>query len=1056
MKTTHPGRRAAVACALIVLFSALLALPATAQKSARPVECKGTCWSAERGVWSSSQPASSAETAPPSDEVKGGTEPSAFVLPEYCGAAELSGADISVLDTALGAVGLPGMSGADGDESSYERASRMRSNQRMTYGERYRRNPDGSYGSRSSSRWDSGNVGDRLLEQALSAGSGYFSSWAEGWLGGFGKARISVRVNDEGDVTGSGDFLYPIYDSESTTFFTQVGLRTMSGDRVIGNFGLGQRFFPAENLALGYNVFLDQDFSRNHTRGGAGLEAWYDWLRLSANYYTPLSGWKDSKDYDSRFVEERPAEGYDARLTGYLPFYRNLAVTGAYEKWKGDHVGAFGRDDFLNKNPKVWSYGLEWTPVPILSTSVNQRHSGGQKETQFGLTFNFNFDMPWEDQIASNTVAEMRTVDGSRHDFVNRQNEMILEYREKEGVYNISLFRVLNASLNIFEFSLTTGFGQAAAGQVVTVSAGAGAAVLDPVTGLPATQFTTDANGHIQVQISPQAAGVTQVTLNVGKSSRTFALNVTPLGLLTLTAASGPHYAGDEVTLTATMLDGSGLPVPNAVLTWALVPDPTVGATLTTDGASSPTNASGVATAKVKSTVAQTVTVKVSGTVNGVIYEATVDVPIVANPNGLTLTAPSGPHYVGDEVTLTATMLDGPGQPVPNAALTWTLVPDPTVGATLTTDGASSPTNASGVATAKVKSTVPQTVTVKVSGTVNGVLYEATVDVPIAANTYTLEVSSPSLILNKPTSVIFTFKKNNVVMNAGTSVTFAPNGTNFDNLPAGTENLASGGTYTISNLTGKVAGAAITIEATVDGETVPCTVSVGIGPPTVLTITSNPSNVAANATASMAVKAEDEVGNPVPNVSISWKISTHGGNGTAMPWDFAATLNTTTNASGVATASNIANNMPKGGSYTSPVTGVNRRAVITAYVTGTPTIEISSAYFVFGADPATSSSPGNTFIIDGSGSGHSAIWSESNAFCQAQGGQLPSYGSGDGFGVIGGAAPSPDISAWPYGDYWSRKFESDGYHYYVRLDGGNVNTAGVLTDNSSNRAVCVK
>jgi len=251
---------------------------------------------------------------------------------------------------------------------------------------------------------------------------------------------------------------------------------------------------------LGYNVFLDQDFSRNHTRGGAGVEAWYDWLRLSANYYTPLSGWKDSEDYDSRLVEERPAEGYDARLTGYLPFYRNLAVTGAFEKWKGDHVGAFGRDDFLNKNPKVWSYGLEWTPIPILSTSVNQRHSGGQKETQFGLTFNFNFDMPWEDQITSSTVAEMRTVEGSRHDFVNRQNEMILEYREKEGVFNIIGPRLLGN--NRFAFQLTTGLGLVAAGQTVVVSGlPAGVTVSDGGV------YSTDANGNFILEFLTVPAG---------------------------------------------------------------------------------------------------------------------------------------------------------------------------------------------------------------------------------------------------------------------------------------------------------------------------------------------------------------------------------------------------------------------------------------------------------------------------------------------------------------------------------------------------------------------
>ncbi|MDR1043536.1 MAG: inverse autotransporter beta domain-containing protein [Candidatus Adiutrix sp.] len=378
-----------------------------------------------------------------------------FELPPARGAVDWPEPSAFGLDTALGLAALPEMSGGPGDgESTYEKAWRMQDGPggttRLTYGERYRRNPDGSYGAQSSSPWRGlDHVADRLLGRALSAGSGYFSSWAEGWLGGYGQARVSVRVNGEGDVSGSGDFLYPIYDRQRTTFFTQLGLRTVSDDRLIGNFGLGQRFLPSENFALGYNVFIDQDFSRNHSRGGAGVEAWYDWLRLSANYYTPLSGWKDSKDYDSNLVEERPAEGYDARLTGYLPFYRNLAVTGAFEKWKGEHVGAFGTDDFLQKDPKVWSYGLEWTPVPAFSTSVNQRHSGSRKETQFGLTFNYHFGMDWEDQLSPAVVTEMRTVDGSRHDFVNRRNEIILAYRAKAGAAGGGGISQLQVGLNI-------------------------------------------------------------------------------------------------------------------------------------------------------------------------------------------------------------------------------------------------------------------------------------------------------------------------------------------------------------------------------------------------------------------------------------------------------------------------------------------------------------------------------------------------------------------------------------------------------------------------------
>ena len=541
-----------------------------------------------------------------------------FQLPADQSQPATAEAGAPVLDKALGLVGLPGMSNTSSEESTYEKAWRMSDSPngttRLTYGERYRRNPDGSYGDRSSSQWNSGNIGDRLLEQALSAGSGFFSSWAEGWLGGYGKARISLRVNDEGDVTGSGDFLYPIYDSESTTFFTQFGLRTMANDRVIGNFGLGQRFFLAENFALGYNAFIDQDFSRNHTRGGAGVEAWYDWVRLSANYYTPLSGWKNSKDYDSRFVEERPAEGYDARLTGYLPFYRNLALTGAFEKWKGEHVGSFGSDDVVQKDPRVWSYGLEWTPVPAFSSSVNQRHSGGQKETQFALTFNYRFGMDWEDQLSRAMVAEMRTVDGSRHDFVNRQNEMILEYRAKEGVYNIILLRTLDAVRNIFEFQITDGFGKVAAGRTVSVAADGGATILDPGSGLPAGQFRADENGVFQLQVSPLSAGTTAVTLSLGKTSRTFQLNVTPFNRLCLSDPAGPHYKNEVVTVTATLLDGAGQGLSGQSLIWKSDPAAGGAVTLTPGGNTAP---DGVTTATVSSSTAQPVRVRASAMVNG-------------------------------------------------------------------------------------------------------------------------------------------------------------------------------------------------------------------------------------------------------------------------------------------------------------------------------------------------------------------------------------------------------------------------------------------------------
>lgn len=63
---------------------------------------------------------------------------------------------------------------------------------------------------------------------------------------------------------------------------------------------------------LGANIFLDYDLSRDHARAGFGGEYWRDFLKLSANAYVGLTGWKTSPDVED--YEERPASGWDCVL----------------------------------------------------------------------------------------------------------------------------------------------------------------------------------------------------------------------------------------------------------------------------------------------------------------------------------------------------------------------------------------------------------------------------------------------------------------------------------------------------------------------------------------------------------------------------------------------------------------------------------------------------------------------------------------------------------------------------------------------------------------------
>ncbi|MDL2216386.1 inverse autotransporter beta domain-containing protein, partial [Desulfovibrio sp. OttesenSCG-928-M14] len=451
------------------------------------------------------------------------------------------------------------------------------------------------------------------LDRGLNFGNSFINSMGEAAISGLvdgGRARLNFYFDKDGYFAGEGDALLPFYDSTHTTIFTQLGARSMSAedteDRWIGNFGLGQRWFPAAteedagNWMIGYNAFFDYDFTRDHQRGGVGLEAQYDWLRLASNYYFPLSNWKGSEDFDSRFVKERPAEGWDVRMKGYLPFYRNIAITGAYTQWYGDNVGMFGASE-LEKDPRVWSYGIEYTPIPLVSGFITQKSTErGRTDTEFGLNLTYHFNMPWEEQTSHAKVAELRTVGGSRHEFVDRENRIILEYKAKNN-YHIEYLGPLGG--NRFLFRVVNGFGEFAAGQTVQVSTGgawlAEVAPAQPQSlfaqavdfldelisvkaawaGSSAKSYTTNGQGQFVVQLDPGAlptTGTVTVTATVGNSSASFTLIGSGgggSGGIVFQATSGgtafSTHTGTTATFTVLVQDSSGVNVPDGtVVTW--------------------------------------------------------------------------------------------------------------------------------------------------------------------------------------------------------------------------------------------------------------------------------------------------------------------------------------------------------------------------------------------------------------------------------------------------------------------------------------------------------
>ncbi|MGL6001077.1 MAG: inverse autotransporter beta domain-containing protein, partial [Plesiomonas sp.] len=253
----------------------------------------------------------------------------------------------------------------------------------------------------------------------------------EEWLKRYGTAKVSINVDSDFNLADSeADLLVGLNDTPETFSFTQLGLRHKE-DRTTVNAGVGQRHFNAQDKdMLGYNLFLDHEIEAGHTRIGVGAEYWRDYVKLSANGYLRLSGWKASDelvDYD-----ERAANGFDLRAEAYLPSLPQLGGKLKYEQYFGNEV-ALSDVNNRQKDPYAMTAGINYTPIPLVTVGVDYTKEKGQSgDTQFNLAFNYRLGESVDKQLDSASVAEYRSLAGSRYDLVDRNNNIVLEYRKQE------------------------------------------------------------------------------------------------------------------------------------------------------------------------------------------------------------------------------------------------------------------------------------------------------------------------------------------------------------------------------------------------------------------------------------------------------------------------------------------------------------------------------------------------------------------------------------------------------------------------------------------------
>ncbi|QIB17794.1 inverse autotransporter adhesin-like protein YeeJ [Escherichia coli] len=417
---------------------------------------------------------------------------------------------------------------------------------------------------------------DMNSEQAANMARGWASSQTSGamtdWLSRFGTARITLGVDEDFSLKNSQfDFLHPWYETPDNLFFSQHTLHR-TDERTQINNGLGWRHFTPTWMS-GINFFFDHDLSRYHSRAGIGAEYWRDYLKLSSNGYLRLTNWRSAPELDNDY-EARPANGWDVRAEGWLPAWPHLGGKLVYEQYYGDEVALFDKDD-RQSNPHAITAGLNYTPFPLMTFSAEQRQGKqGENDTRFAVDFTWQPGSAMQKQLDPNEVAARRSLAGSRYDLVDRNNNIVLEYRKKELVRLTltdpvtgksgevkSLVSSLQTKYALKGYNVEATALEAAGGKVVTTGK-------DILVTLPAYRFTstpeTDNTWPIEVTAEDVKGNFSNREQSmVVVQAPTLSQKDSSVSLSTQTLSADSH---STATLTFIAHDAAGNPVIGLVL----------------------------------------------------------------------------------------------------------------------------------------------------------------------------------------------------------------------------------------------------------------------------------------------------------------------------------------------------------------------------------------------------------------------------------------------------------------------------------------------------------
>ena len=395
---------------------------------------------------------------------------------------------------------------------------------------------------------------------------------------------------------------------------------------------------------------------------------------------------------------------------------------------------------------------------------------------------------------------------------------------------------------------------------------------------LSSNSATTDAAGAASVTLSGTAATAGSGTImvsfsdpenNIATRSLTYTITSGDQVILFLDKVQVKSGVGDSVTVTAKVTDSNGAFVPNRIVTF------TRAGTGDLQVVSATTDATGTATAvytpgtiDFSNRTVDIVATTTGGSTNAIEGRATITV----YGTNVTLSSEQGSNItLGLSSKMTATLLDGNGNPIPNKTLTFS-----SANSNAFTPSASATTDAQGKASTTVTVAVAagSNETITAASTSLGASGNITLAVTGTRFEFTVPALNAELAINGARTITVNWKENGVAQN-GQLITFSSTRGTLSSSTQAT-NAAGNASITINSAS---AGQA-TIEArTATGLQISRTVEFIATTPTAITTQVARNVLAPGQQTSVTATLRDALNNPVKNQTVNFSLPFDDSNG---------------------------------------------------------------------------------------------------------------------------------------------------------------------------------